>query len=275
MLIALGACSQLSKFTKPFKQAEPEPTPAPSEIPASNTDVSGVKALPELTFEQLLLQDLSARPNSYALTKRELAAHVKETMLSALRLFQAGDLVQSSALVTQVINNELNLSSSVYVLAGDIALAQAEKAEHEKASGDFHMLALQNYKKALSLNADNAKAANRLAKIMREQGEFETALKLYTQAINSQPMHASSYRNRAVLYDLYLNQKAEALSDYQHYVVLLQWQQSQAQQGLLELSNAQQKALNQDLKIAKRWLVDLKRQVKAIEKARTDNGGAA
>lgn len=269
MLSLLGACSHLPSFTsspEPIPEAgisETESVPAANDLAQSDV-LSGKSVVPEISQEQLIVQALSARPNLFALSKRTLASDVKAEMIKALGLFQTGDLSQSNTIVTTVINNELNLSSSVYVFAGDIALAQMAETDDKDT---FQQIAIEHYQKALSVNPDNAKAANRLAKLMREQGEFAQAHELYSQAIAAQAMHANSYRNRAVLRDLYLNQKALALQDYQAYAALLQYQQEQSEQGRLMLAESDKKLLKKDLKIVKRWLIDLGRQVSALAKA--------
>jgi len=280
-IACLGACSALPNFGASSEQAEAaKPETLKNETPKNetlknetpknktqnhseqdaNSNMPAGEISPEMTPEQLILQELRAKPNMYALSKRSLSPSAKATMLEALSAYQIEDFATSQTLVNRVINNELNLSSSVYVLAGDIALAQSE-------TEDDSQQAIAHYRKALSINPDNAKAANRLAKLMRENGEFEKAYQLYTQAISAQAMHAPSYRNRAVLNDLYLNQKAQALDDYQHYAALLSFRQAQFEQGELVLTQAEQKALNNDLKMVKIWLLDIERQVKALAKA--------
>jgi tetratricopeptide (TPR) repeat protein len=188
-----------------------------------------------------------------------------------------------------LIQNELNLNSAVYVLAGDVALGQIEKNrqsadENSANSGNNNsnekqslqdneelQNAVTQYRKALSLNPDNAKAANRLAKLMREQGEFEQAESLYTQAIEAQSMYSSSYRNRAVLRDLYMQKKALALSDYKSYVALLEFEQEQANSGASQLSESQLKTLTTNIRLAKRWVIDTERQVAALEKQKENS----
>jgi tetratricopeptide (TPR) repeat protein len=110
---------------------------------------------------------------------------------------------------------------------------------------------------------------------MREKGEFEQALTLYSQAITSQPSHANSYRNRAVLNDLYLNRKADALRDYQTYSALLSYQQESAEKQQLAMSEAQTKALKKDLKMVSRWLADVQRQVNALARTESENSNGS
>jgi tetratricopeptide (TPR) repeat protein len=276
MLLVVGACSQLPSFETAPESVQQIPEQSSVDSGAASSD-SASGEINEITLEQLIVQDLSARPNMFALSKRSLSPNIKAQVLEALGLFKAGNLKQSDEKLSSIINSELDLNSAVYVLAGDIALAQSTETDtaetNEKDS--FYQSAIVHYQKALSLNADNAKAANRLARLMREQGEFNQADTLYSQAINAQPMHEASYRNRAVLRDLYLNQKAQALKDYQSYAALLQYQQNKNEQGELALSDAELKTLKNDLKIVQRWLADLGRQVSALARAEAKAAASA
>jgi tetratricopeptide (TPR) repeat protein len=167
------------------------------------------------------------------------------------------------------------------VLAGDIALAQSETKTDK---------AIKYYQQALKLNDYNAKAANRLGMQMRNSGEFKQAETLYTQAINAQPSQPESYRNRGVLYDLYMNEKSKALQDYEYYLALLNHallEQTSGSSAFVNKLNPQEaysfkrlseeelKGLKTDIKLAKRWLLDVGRQVSALEKSRgnTATGG--
>jgi tetratricopeptide (TPR) repeat protein len=293
LLVLASACSQLPNLMG--NNGAPQKTDsltesAPNDVTTDDTegnDPLAVDALPQLTPQELKIQALSARPNMYALSKRTLSPQTKQEVLAALNTYKSGDLAQSQKQINDVLNNRLDANSAVYVLAGDIAMAQAndlgaspanqqtENTQEEDEAAQYTASAQKHFEKALALNPDNAKAANRLAKLLREQGEFTEAEALYSQAIAAQPMHASSYRNRAVLRDLYMNKKAMALQDYQDYAALLNHQQKQSEQGSLVLSEPSQKALAKDIKLVRRWLVDVERQVNALAKAQAANNANA
>jgi tetratricopeptide (TPR) repeat protein len=227
-----------------------------------------------LSESELLVQALVSQSDLYQSSKRVLAPDIKSKVVIALNEFKKSEFEQSEKTIKQVLTKELNLTSSVYVLAGDIALANNKQAE-----------AIKYYLNALELNDYNAKAANRLAMQRREQGSFVEAEQLYTQAINAQPSKAESYRNRAVLYDLYLNEKAKALQDYQAYSALLNYRllahenPAKANFGSGEgmskdansLSEPELKSLKTNIKLVKRWLSDVGRQVKALARTNANN----
>lgn len=211
-----------------------------------------------LTQEQQLIMRLNAKADLFQQSKRILAPDIKPKIIAIIDLYQRGELDLAEQQINTIIATQLNLSSNVYVLAGDISAAQGKNRSQSTTTAREH------YQKALAMNRNNAKAANRLAMLMREQGDFEQAASLYTQAINAQATYAPSYRNRAILFDLYMNKKQQALSDYQTYSALLFDYQKQIDEALIVVNNKQQKALKQDQKLAKRWLADIQGQLKIL-----------
>ncbi|MFT6270369.1 MAG: tetratricopeptide (TPR) repeat protein [Alphaproteobacteria bacterium] len=248
-----------------------------SETPANEAAKSLTEAQSaSVSSSTLLAQSLLAQSDLYQASKRQLSASTKTKVVNALSQFNRGEFEKSEQIIKQILASEVDLNSGVFVLAGDIALANNKRNE-----------AMVNYKQALSSNDHNAKAANRLGMHLREQGKFREAEKLYTQAINAQPSMPNGYRNRAVLYDLYLNDKAKALQDYEAYSALLNYQLALQDNGALSdatlaiadpaaavsvttLSEPQLKALRTDIKIAKRWLIDVGRQVDVIARLQSD-----
>lgn len=236
---SLGACSSTDEV-------------AEQQAPQQNTQQTTVEATaPSLSPEQQLVQDLQARPDKYATSKKTLPNAVRKQVVNVLAMYHEEQFVNAKSSLSAILQ-QTDLSSAVYVLAGDIELA-LENAPEAKA----------HYQKALEVNTNNAKAANRLAKLLREEGEFEQALALYKQAIDAQATHAPSYRNRAVLLDLYLNKKTAALEDYQSYAALLNHKLEQHD----DADKSAVKALKKEIKLAKRWTVDVSRQAKAQQKA--------
>jgi tetratricopeptide (TPR) repeat protein len=274
LLASLSACSSMPSFMT----AQNADNVDSETLKNQSTNQSSPKAQsmaisPNVVFAQSLV----SQTDLYKVSKILLLPSVKDKVLNALSQFNRGEFEQSEQTIKQILSSELGLSSEVYVLAGDIALANKKRNE-----------AIVNYRQALSVNEHNAKAANRLGMHLREQGRFSEAEKLYTQAINAQPSIPHGYRNRAVLYDLYLNDKAKALQDYKSYLALLNYQLAQQdgatftdvanaapQQDFSSnpLSELELKALKTNIKIAKRWLIDVGRQVDVL--ARSKNNTAA
>jgi len=214
----------------------------------------------------LLAQSLLSKTDLFKASKRTLHPSTKVRVAEVISQFKRGELAQSERDISQILSRELNLSSSVYVLAGDIALANNKPDE-----------ATEHYMQALKINGYSAKAANRLGMQMREQGKFHEAQAYYTQAITAQPGMPYSYRNRAVLFDLYMNHKAKALQDYRAYSALLNYALAvQEDNGFGNgasaaeassapvLSEQETKALKSNISLAKRWVADLERQVDAL-----------
>lgn len=91
-------------------------------------------------------------------------------------------------------------------------------------------LAIDSWQRAIAINADNYFALNALAMAARESGDFEQAKSHYNQAIAAWPDFAAGYRNRGILFDLYVGDKVAALSDYIRYKQLLDEQGQPTQQ---------------------------------------------
>ena len=267
-IFTLSSCAQLpTSMTDVLKTKQ---APSTDTIETANKEDHQQVQATALTEDQLLIQALRARPDSFAITKRPLPESVKARMLEALSLFKQAQYSQSLTVIKPILANEKNINSSVYLLAGDNTLALSKTALEENTSDEnqtrakqYSNDAIQYYKAALEINPDNAKAANRLASIWRQQGKFTRAETLYTQAIVAQPMYTASYRNRAIVRDLYLNKKAEALEDYKAYLALLEWEQSQ--KAFNEQASNREHFSN--IKLAKRWIIDVQRQFDAQAKS--------
>lgn len=287
MLAALGACSQLPSFSSAPETTEAQTASKEASLPGSanaSLQTPNVESKP-LTQEQQLGNTINSKPDLFLANKKILAPDIKQSMRPILDAYQAGDYAVAEQQMNQILNRELNVTSHVLVLAGDISRALSLQEDSNVTAANTLITsseqklntAKNHYRRALSINQHNAKAANRLAKLLREQGEFEQAHALYSQAINGQPSHAHSYRNRAVLNDLYLNRKADALSDYQIYAALLKHKESMqsSENPQFVLTEAQSKALKKDLKMVGRWLADVQRQVNALARNKSENSNGS
>ena len=92
---------------------------------------------------------------------------------------------------------------------------------------------------ATTIKPDDAIAYNHLGVVYRELGEFKQAQQAYEQALKLKPDYAAAYLNIGILYDVYFNNLAQALVNYEKYQTL----------------NG-----SPDDKVEK-WIVDLKRRV--------------
>lgn len=244
----------------------------------------------------LLAERLVNKEDKFQATKLPLAANIERKIKDALDNIKNQEYIAAQNKLELLFRQEAKLPSQIYVLAGDIALLNGQTQQ-----------ALQYYQQALNNNKKNATAANRLGKYMREQGNFSRAYALYTQAIQSQPSRPESYRNRAVLNDLYLNNKEEALQDYKAYQALLTYQlavhdgkvlistkataplikdqhspvnqkislarapETQSKVVQKALTDDELTELKKDLALVKRWIIDVDRQIQTLASQRADN----
>ncbi|MBK8188340.1 MAG: tetratricopeptide repeat protein [Cellvibrio sp.] len=95
----------------------------------------------------------------------------------------------------------------------NLANVYAAQKEKDKAETSYQM--------AITANPKNLDAYNQFAIFKREQGDFTGAENLYKQAITVWPFHATSHKNIAILYDLYLGKPEQALPHYEAYFQLV------------------------------------------------------
>lgn len=275
-MMGLAACSSMQSIIGDISQTD-------KVSQDTNDEVLNEKKVADLTDKPeqgsvspafLIAQSLIAQSDLYLSSKQILSRDTKAKVVDVLHEFNKHNFEQSEKLMTQILATEPALNSAVFVLAGDISLANKKQLD-----------AIAHYRDALKLNEYNAKAANRLATQLRQQGDFEKAEKLYTRAIVAQASHAESYRNRAVLYDLYINEKAKALQDYQTYSALLNYRLSEHENAsttdlsltnnsdtqTTQLNKIELKSLKTNIKLVKRWLADVGRQVASLAKVDNDN----
>ena len=272
LLITTAACStlesMLGKAPENTQVMTEETENQHTSADAENTAQEKMSA-PDLTNSPQALAEqekaqaqarLISMPDRFMQSKAVMSTQAKALLKQALSEFQQQDYPEAIQLIEQAKRQAGPLNSSAYVLEGDILLAMKDTSA-----------ASLSFDKALSLNADNYKAANRRAQLYRQSGEFDKALALYTQAISAYPAHAPSYRNRGILQDLYMQEKTSALGDYKRYELLLEYQQqvldgSEASQlALSQLANIRPslspQQLKQELRRVKGWIVDLERQL--------------
>lgn len=267
--MTLSGCSSmpsLPSFSGPDTKPEQSPENTSNNVPQSNqtnVDVDGVAVIPapiELTPEQSEEQALALEArgligalNAFKLDKQsqqKLNSSQLGDVQSAINNLASGKTDEALVAVQRVIDDADFIASpntAVWVLRGDIYRA---KDDIEKALGD--------YKAALTLVASNHQAHNRLAFIYRDAGKFDLAEAHYAQAINAWPGNAESYRNRGILYDLYVGDKPAALADYLLYKALLD---IQVQSVALPA-----KSLLKEQKLISQWILDIRRQISILQR---------
>ncbi|GEM_PF-4709795 len=234
-LVFLSGCLSLSTSQRPSQ----EPV---EKLVQNDPAVDQSVESPQSTEQLSLVEQLSVKPNLYQMHKRELSALQRDYMVKAIESLEANNIAQGLASVSAAESNGL-LTSTAYVVKADLMEANGDEQAAKNA-----------LEQALEVNQYNVKAANRLATLLRENGEFDRAFALYSNAIKAVPTYAPSYRNRGVLNDLYLLDKASALEDYETYASLLEYR------NLVQ----QSKEIERSIKQVNRWIVDVDRQLQSI-----------
>jgi tetratricopeptide (TPR) repeat protein len=100
------------------------------------------------------------------------------------------------------------------------------------------------FNRALALDPSDYVAYNHRGVIMRMQGDFNGAKKMYLSAIDKNPDYANAHLNIAVLYDIYLYELDSAMRHYKKY----------------------QSLTGDEDKLVAKWIVDLDRRITAKSK---------
>lgn len=150
-----------------------------------------------------------------------------ELFLQAISELKKDSLDNAIILLQQLVEMEPAFPKA-YTNLGLAQLKQGRTAEAEKSL-------LQ----AIEGDGSDAVAFNHLAVILRERGDFEQAQDHYRKALSADDEYANAHLNYGILLDLYLQDQAAALQQYQRY------------QQLTGESN----------ETVSKWIVDLKRQL--------------
>jgi len=149
----------------------------------------------------------------------------------ALVLMESGDYPQAILVLQTFIAKEPELAGPYL----NLGIAYRNIGQLDAALEALH--------KAIERNPANPVTHHQIAIVQRQLGAFEAALHAYTQALELAPDYALAHRNLGILYDLYLQQPAAALTHYRTY---------------LELSS------QPDNKV-RDWVVDLERRVTSAQ----------
>lgn len=237
LVMMLGACSIVSDKSV-------ETTPRHHEGKASIEENSDV----------INIQHLLDKSNRYLDRKKSVSAAARKNFNHALKTKKSGQLDEAEAAFIKLTVNEPGLSGP-WVQLGDIAKERAQHAIKAKQKEQLLKKATAQYHQALSINPHNYYGHNRLALVYRELGQFELALAHYEKAIDSWPAFASAYKNRGILYDLYLGDKNKALDNYRLYQALSK------QKATVEQDGAKAPSFVKQQRQIAGWIADLTRQI--------------
>lgn len=134
-----------------------------------------------------------------------IPAQAQEEFDRAVSLARAGNSVAAEAQLTDLAQQYPQFCTPLvdlgilYRRSGDLAAAM--KALQQAAARDPH----------------SAVAWTELGVTQRLGGQFKDAAHSYDRALAADPAYAPAYRDRGVLRDLYLNEPAAALGDFEQY----------------------------------------------------------
>jgi len=158
--------------------------------------------------------------------KGDLSTEVKQKYAYALQLMGAGNNDAALKMFND-ISNLNNTLSGPYVNRGLIYIKLDDTVKAE-----------EQFKEAITRNADNATALNQLGIILREKKDFEGARTQYEAALSVNENHMNAHLNLGILCDIYLQDKPCAMQHFNAY---------------LELKGEDEAVTN--------WVVDLKEQL--------------
>ncbi|WP_395338891.1 tetratricopeptide repeat protein [Ningiella sp. W23] len=259
-VISLSACSSLMSLVSSQRDADATAQQSTGNLFSDDAPTENAPTENALQRNQVFAKDISPRirdlldsPDRFASSKGTNPPASKAHLVDALNAYHQGKYEAALAAIAQAKEETgflSDLNSSAYVLEGDIYLAD----EQLEAS-------IQSYQQALETNPDNYYAANRLAKRHRVNGDFDAALALYKRAIEAKPSYAPSYRNRGLLFDLYIGDALKAKNDYETYLALLEYRLlASPEPSQIEGNEAQQTRVRANIKQVKGWLIDIERR---------------
>ena len=126
---------------------------------------------------------------------------------SAIRMLQQQQYEQGIAALVKVTQAAPGVTA-VYI---DLGIAYSRAGDLERAEASFVQ--------ALAINPKHPIAHNELGMVKRKKGDFAAARTNYEQALALHPTFHFAQRNLAILCDLYLADRACALSNYEAYLV--------------------------------------------------------
>ena len=139
------------------------------------------------------------------LASADVSAALRDRYSQAIAAMKAGEW-QTAIDRFESISRENDALSGPYLNSG---IAYAQAGDRDRA-----MSALQA---SIDRNPDNPIAYNQLGILYRQSGNFEQAATMYRRALQADSACADAEWNLGVLYDIYLQQPAEAQQHYERF----------------------------------------------------------
>ncbi len=134
-----------------------------------------------------------------------LEAGSRQDFERAIAMMQDQDYDQAVGMLEKVVAQSPGVTAP-YI---DLAMAYEQVGKLEPAE--------QNLKTALSLVPHHPVASNEYGMLLRKMGRFAEAREVYEKAITTFPEFLPVHRNLGILCELYLNDPACALEQYEFY----------------------------------------------------------
>ena len=163
------------------------------------------------------------QPNPYTTPVAAAPAEVRQKFLIANYYFREGKQKAAQEHFRELTEKYPSLAGP-WVKLGDIAEKDGKYDE-----------AINNYKKAISVNKHNVNAYIALGLLQRRQGYFSDAQTTYLEALNVWKDFPEAHLNLAILYDLYMNRPEDAQKHYEAYCFLTGEKDDKVQKWLAEV----------------------------------------
>ncbi len=142
---------------------------------------------------------------------------------NAISAAKSGNYDEAIQLFTEITTTNPDFANAYT----NLGLLHRHKANKDEAR--------QAFNKAISLNPADAVSYNHLGVMLREEGKFSEAKDMYQSAIQHKSDYAPAVLNLGILYDLYLQDLPNALTQYNNYQKLTGGQDKEVEKWIIDL----------------------------------------
>jgi Flp pilus assembly protein TadD len=187
--------------------AAPAPARTPAEQPAAPkpSAPAAASAQPQAKVEVAAVQPAAAPPPVLA----PVDPAVQRAFDAAREALAAGRIAEAERGFTALTRSHPDLAGP----HANLAVIQRRNGKTGEA--------IAGLERAVQINPKSAELHNQLGISYRQIGEMTKAQAAYDRAIALDPRHANAQLNLGILHDLYLNDPARALAQYETYLGLV------------------------------------------------------